>query len=142
MLSMKKSSVTLCKTVTKNCWKEKLPWNFLGKETCKKLCNWHIYSVSFKFWLKGFFVGGHTKKLVVKYLFARSAYRTKSAAVVPTIEQAIHRCIFFFQQTKKSQVYLLGVARCISRFSGGGWLPLDVLGGGWLPLDVSRRILA
>ena len=54
----------------------------------------------------------------------------------------VSRCIFFFQRTKKSQVYLLGVARCISRFSGGGWLPLDVLGGGWLPLDVSRRILA
>ena len=29
------------------------------------------------------------KKLVPKYLFARSVYRTKSAAVVPTIEQAI-----------------------------------------------------
>ena len=36
------------------------------------------------------------------------------------------RCIFFFQWTKKSQVYLLGVARCISRFSEGGWLHLDV----------------
>ena len=32
----------------------------------------------------------------------------------------VSRCIFFFQRTKKSQVYLLGVARCISRFSGGG----------------------
>ena len=40
--------------------------------------------------------------------------------------QGYDRCIFFFQRTKKSQVYLLGVARCISRFSEGGWLPLDV----------------
>ena len=36
------------------------------------------------------------------------------------------RCIFFFQRTKKSQVYLLGVARCISRFSEEGWPPLIV----------------
>ena len=44
--------------------------------------------------------------------------------------QGYDRCIFFFQRTKKSQVYLLGVARCISRFSCGGWLPFNVLGGG------------
>ena len=39
--------------------------------------------------LNGFFVKGHTKKLVLKYLSARSVYRSILSAVVPTIEQPI-----------------------------------------------------
>ena len=35
------------------------------------------------------FLNPYEKKLVAKYLFARSVYRTKRYAVVPTIEQPI-----------------------------------------------------